>query len=193
MPKSPNWLFETFDYWYEKAYKEAPIDELIKELKLITLQKYDLKLEIEWLKKCILTLNSPVVFSHNDLYGNNIMVREDNSINKLTICDFEFASYIYRGYDLGFLFTFWDRKKFIEDIPFPSDKIIKEFLSIYLDECVKLHGKEYLNDTRNTISHLMSELKVFILTFFMMYLTCCLQINSDHKNMRKSSLMVSFI
>jgi thiamine kinase-like enzyme len=51
-------------------------------------------------KATLLSLNSPVVLSHNDLLHANIMMLEDGS---LQLIDFEYGGTNYRGFDLGVL------------------------------------------------------------------------------------------
>ncbi|KAF7806371.1 putative ethanolamine kinase [Senna tora] len=55
--------------------------------------------EIMELKELTSHLNSPVVFAHNDLLSGNIMTNDEE--DKLYIIDYEYASYNYRGYDIG--------------------------------------------------------------------------------------------
>ncbi|OVA00450.1 Choline/Ethanolamine kinase [Macleaya cordata] len=57
---------------------------------------YDAVNELKDLTDC---LNSPVVYSHNDLLSGNLMVTDDEE--KLYFIDFEYGSYSYRGYDIG--------------------------------------------------------------------------------------------
>ena len=62
------------------------------------------------------TVNSPIVFSHNDLQGGNILCRQltekeerigrsstddSNCEGRLTVIDFEFCSYNFRAYDIA--------------------------------------------------------------------------------------------
>lgn len=44
---------------------------------------------------------SPVVFCHNDLFRGNILVDEDSEVS---LIDFEYSSFNYRGYDIGNFF-----------------------------------------------------------------------------------------
>jgi choline/ethanolamine kinase len=109
--KTGNWVFETFDSFYEIAYQKFPINQLIEECNCETLKKHDLKKEIQWLKNCVKETNSPIVFCHNDFRGSNIMVTDPNNNNigdkkdRITLCDFEYSSYGYRGYDFGCIFS----------------------------------------------------------------------------------------
>ncbi|KAF1870591.1 hypothetical protein Lal_00025853 [Lupinus albus] len=43
-------------------------------------------------------LNSPVIFSHNDLLSANIMINDED---KIYFIDYEYASYNYRGFDIA--------------------------------------------------------------------------------------------
>ena len=59
------------------------------------------------------TVNSPIVFSHNDLQGGNILLRhdlgdkDDNMDAKLVVIDYEFCSYNYRAFDIANHFHEW--------------------------------------------------------------------------------------
>ncbi|OIV98213.1 hypothetical protein TanjilG_18752 [Lupinus angustifolius] len=44
-------------------------------------------------------LNSPVIFSHNDLLSGNMMINDEE--DKLYFIDYEYASYNYRGFDIA--------------------------------------------------------------------------------------------
>ena len=65
--------------------------------------------EIDWLLAFIKVVDSPVVFSHNDINTGNILVREDGSNNwdPVVFIDYEFASYNYRGFDIANHFNEW--------------------------------------------------------------------------------------
>jgi thiamine kinase-like enzyme len=54
-------------------------------------------------------VNSPVVFSHNDLQEGNILIRPEFECenDKLVLIDFEYCSYNYRGFDLANHFCEW--------------------------------------------------------------------------------------
>ncbi|CAL0320078.1 unnamed protein product [Lupinus luteus] len=55
--------------------------------------------EIVELKGLTDRLNSPVIFSHNDLLSANIMINDDE--DKIYFIDYEYASYNYRGFDIA--------------------------------------------------------------------------------------------
>ena len=75
-------------------------------------------------RKFLPTVNSPIVFSHNDLQGGNILCKEsgedgahgnggnssDTSAeweNRLVVIDFEFCSYNYRAFDIANHWSEW--------------------------------------------------------------------------------------
>jgi choline/ethanolamine kinase len=73
-------------------------------------------------RKFIQTVNSPIVFSHNDLQGGNILCRqlsqedEEKGIReadtpeferRLTVIDFEFCSYNFRAFDIANHWAEW--------------------------------------------------------------------------------------
>jgi virulence-associated protein VapD len=176
--KNGNWIFETFDSFYEMAYKKFPINEMIEEFNCETFKKYDLKEEIEWLENCVKEINSPIVFCHNDFRGSNIMVTESNNNNeseneKIILCDFEYSSYCYRGIDLGSIFAEWGRSwnDFMKLHHFPNDSTIMTFIDEYISESVKILGKEYSTKESNSLEQLLKEVKVFVLVSNMFFVT----------------------
>jgi len=184
--KTGNWIFSTFDTFYETAYQNFPINDLIEECNCQTLKSYDLKQEIQWIKNVILQTDSPIVFNHNDFRGSNIMVTgvENNNIDevkdKLTLCDFEYSSYGYRGIDFGTIFAEWGRTmndyKTLHN--FPEDSVIKPFIDSYIDESVQIHGIEYSADKKNSVEQLLKEVKVFTLVSNIFMVVICLK-NDD--------------
>ncbi|CAB3405747.1 unnamed protein product [Caenorhabditis bovis] len=77
----------------------------------------ELENELDFVDDFLLQCNSPVVFSHNDLQEGNILLIDGYQIDEngvvtdqngkvteaepLTLIDFEYCSYNYRGFDLG--------------------------------------------------------------------------------------------
>ncbi|KAE8654525.1 putative ethanolamine kinase [Hibiscus syriacus] len=59
--------------------------------------------EATQLKELTGLLNAPVVFAHNDLLSQNLMLNDEQE--KPYIIDFEYGSYNYRGFDIGNYFN----------------------------------------------------------------------------------------
>ncbi|KAJ0183016.1 hypothetical protein K1T71_000992 [Dendrolimus kikuchii] len=82
LSKEPNWVWKTMGKWLKTAKEERLAgttpgkneeeQRIIKYLKTVDFDK-----EIEWLKKFIATVDSPVVFCHNDMQEGNILMLED--------------------------------------------------------------------------------------------------------------------
>ncbi|XP_072948568.1 choline/ethanolamine kinase isoform X2 [Epargyreus clarus] len=82
LSKEPNWLWKTMGKWLKTVkeerlhsqvtWKTEEEEQIINRLKSVDLEK-----EIEWLKKFIATVDSPVVFCHNDMQEGNILLLED--------------------------------------------------------------------------------------------------------------------
>ncbi|CAL1269132.1 unnamed protein product [Larinioides sclopetarius] len=67
--------------------------------KSVIAPKDKLKEEIECLKEHLVKLESPVVFSHNDLLLKNIIYNREK--DEVTFIDYEYADYNYQGFDIG--------------------------------------------------------------------------------------------
>jgi choline/ethanolamine kinase len=121
-----------------------------KRVKLQRLMTFDLALELDTLKSLLSKVHSPVVFCHNDLQEGNILFVEDHADSskgdapswRLRPIDFEYASYNYRGFDIGNHFCEWCYDYTVSTPPyfaarlpdFPSREQQLAFLRSYLDE-----------------------------------------------------------
>ncbi|CAH0601976.1 unnamed protein product [Chrysodeixis includens] len=99
--KEPNYIWKTMGKWL-KTVKEERLSPTTQgkneeEQRMIkTLKAVDFDKEIEWLKKFLATLESPVVFCHNDMQEGNILLLEDNA---QTSTDEEISSLFLHSYD----------------------------------------------------------------------------------------------
>lgn len=106
-PKPSPSLVSTMHRWLKMAteifQKGVPASkrkdpQIIKEEKQLWLQMANVPWdkEVEWLLAHLDKLSSPIVFCHNDVQEGNII-----SDKCLTLIDFEYAGYNYRGFDFG--------------------------------------------------------------------------------------------
>ncbi|KAK7354279.1 hypothetical protein VNO80_19738 [Phaseolus coccineus] len=88
------------DVWkfFEKA-SGLEYDDSEKQKTYEAISFKELHDEIVELKELCDLLKSPVIFAHNDLLSGNIMINCEE--DKLYFIDYEYASYNYRGYDIG--------------------------------------------------------------------------------------------
>ncbi|XP_054157301.1 choline/ethanolamine kinase-like [Oppia nitens] len=162
--KTTHWLFRYFDDNYSEDNEMFDMPALIKETNSETLQKFDLRLELDWLKNTIVKFDSPVTFTHVDFQTSNIMVTENDGI---VLCDFEYSCYGYRGYDFGSIFIEWGKKFWgdnqNDDKPqeFADDSQIVPFLEWYILESTKLLGDKFAKDPRNNVNRMLREVKLF--------------------------------
>ncbi|CAG2056077.1 unnamed protein product, partial [Timema podura] len=116
--KEPHWFWDTINRWKESAEATLNSDEplgpatkdIIKKIKV-----YNFTIEIDWLRKHLTTVDSPVFFCHNDLQEGNILLCEEKknstqqimSTAQLVVIDFEYCAYNYRGFDVANHFLEW--------------------------------------------------------------------------------------
>ncbi|XP_054156456.1 choline/ethanolamine kinase-like [Oppia nitens] len=176
--KSGNWVFETFDNSYDEANRLFDLKSLYDECNCQTFKAHDLNDEIQWIKDKITELDSPIVFTHVDFRGSNIMVTDEND---LILCDFEYSCYGYRGYDFGTLFAEWGKNffDFLKAQNFPNDNTIKPFIDVYIEEMIRLKGKTFTDDKRNTFEHILKEIKLFTLAANMFVITLSIKSNES--------------
>ncbi|KAI4344113.1 hypothetical protein L6164_011381 [Bauhinia variegata] len=91
-------LWNVICKFFEKA-SALEFDDIEKQKRYEKLSFKEVHDEIMELKELTGRLNSPVVFAHNDLLSGNIMINDEEG--KLYFIDYEYASYNYRGFDIG--------------------------------------------------------------------------------------------
>lgn len=90
-----------------------------------------LRAELALLKNICSKLNSPAVFSHNDLLGGNIIVNDKSDVIKFI--DFEYAGTNYQAFDIANHFNEW--AGFEADYTrYPTKEVQYEFYKTYLRE-----------------------------------------------------------
>src|SRR5699024_8669503 len=105
----------------------------------------------------------------------------DGSTSKeLFLVDFDYATYNYRGYDLGRYFSNYRHEEdMFGNEGFPADEEMNLFLDAYREECGRLQGDHYLQAEINSIEQLIKEAKVFALKAFSEYVFCIMMYTLD--------------
>ncbi|KJE91772.1 choline/ethanolamine kinase [Capsaspora owczarzaki ATCC 30864] len=92
-------LFNTLEKWMSiipESFEDNPTkDKKYKE-------KFSLpqiRQELQQLRTVLEGLNSPIVFSHNDLLCKNVLFHAES--DAVHFIDYEYANYSYRGFDIG--------------------------------------------------------------------------------------------
>ncbi|CAG2168873.1 unnamed protein product [Oppiella nova] len=146
------------------SFKEGVVYEEIQKQKLQAFVEMDLLAEMAWLRQVVVDLNSPVVFSHNDLNRRNILVvkgDENNNQNlDLYLIDFDWSNYMYRGADLGDYFANWCQQELdFGGNDFPDDQQLLPFIDAYITEMSLLCDDSYAKHEINSRETLLKESK----------------------------------
>lgn len=188
--KDPTWLRENLNQWlkqvrtYERK-SDQPVSDLEKEL-----LAFDFEREIETMFDLLNTVESPIVFSHNDLQEGNILIPSDENItlasatqfsknmvkqfeNHIVFIDFEFCSYNQRGFDLGnhFCERMFDYSNpewphyFYYPNEYPDDEAKLFFIREYLKQSKQLS----YNEAVDTEEHILMEADYFTLSSHLMW------------------------
>ncbi|KRT82156.1 phosphotransferase [Oryctes borbonicus] len=135
---------------------------------LLKLPKKDvIQKELNELKEKLLKLESPVLFTHNDLLLGNVIFTE--STNKITFIDYEYANYNYQAYDIGNHFAEFIGVEEVDSSLYPNKELQMDWLRHYLNEYV---GEE--NVTEFLIEKLYVEVNQFALASNMFWGIWCL-------------------
>lgn len=158
------------------AYRDLPVEKIIRDAEspLPALSKYDIRKDIVWLRKTIEELNPPLVFSHNDFLGNNILLTEPKG--EIALIDLEYASYGSRGFDLSVLLSQWGLAgNDYENLDMPEEAVMEHFLTLYLEGAEKLameNGEsksEFASKRENSLKYLLYETKLMLCLFFLFW------------------------
>lgn len=161
--KQNRWLFDTLDKYVCQIPSVRLDDVTDKNFHMAEkLLSFDFIAEVEWLKKFLSRVHSPIVFCHNDVQGGNILLKRDDEGNaaedkkskrrdratsstkcdedRVMLIDFEFADYNFRGFDLANHLVEYMYDYTNDDFPFynkfkqnsPSKERQLNFFSAYL-------------------------------------------------------------
>ena len=154
--------------------------------------KIDFESEIEYLLGVIVSLNPPVVFSHNDINTGNILVKEDlKDSDPVVLIDYEFASYNYRGFDLANHFNEWMYDYRRKDFPYyyrntnnyPSKEEQRAWVETYLATFRERQAQVRENnpveggqvEDTSSVSRVLREVEVFSLASHLLWSLWCLR------------------
>ncbi|XP_054161784.1 choline/ethanolamine kinase-like [Oppia nitens] len=205
--RTGDWFRQFVDSQLTKANRLFPLADMFVRLDTKNLMTVDLKKECQWLHRCLAAVNSPVVFAHNDFRGANVLVHEladddggggcdtdgqQSVVDRqlLTLCDFEYSCYGYRGFDFGAIFEDWGRTETNNIGGNVSDETLRKFMTSYLDESVRIGGMAYREDSMvNTVDHLVREAKVFLMAQQMFFIMFCLATEEMPYNKTKDQIL----
>ncbi|BFZ15776.1 hypothetical protein BsWGS_18815 [Bradybaena similaris] len=107
--KKPRWFKSLVRGWIQDIQKNIESNSNIIDTLLKLAPSFDLETEFNELLTEARKLNCPIVFCHNDLQGGNFLLAEKATQDtpKITIIDWEYGHYNYRGFDLGNHFNEW--------------------------------------------------------------------------------------
>ncbi|XP_060576210.1 LOW QUALITY PROTEIN: choline/ethanolamine kinase-like [Ruditapes philippinarum] len=141
--KEPRFLNDTMDKWLKETkgiLMSVHSDQDEHYMRIF--RDFNLEQELQTLKEILSRVESPVVFSHNDLQEGNILYNRNCPDREkcLTVIDWEYCSYNYRGYDFGNHFMEWCYNYNVTEYPYfsytehfyPTREQQYEFFKAYL-------------------------------------------------------------
>lgn len=194
--KSADTLNGVYERWFgflKQSYLTGKVRQEIDRSDRELLKKYNFVDEMNWLKRVITKLDSPIVFSHNDFNRRNILIQKskDSSDERIFLIDFDWTTYNYRGADFGQYYADWgqeDTEWAYHD--FPSDEEMSVFINAYIKRMTEIFGDSYAKQEINSLEHLIKESKVHAMNAFVRNIVYCIQkVNDDQE---KDQFMVSF-
>ncbi|XP_071549990.1 choline/ethanolamine kinase isoform X2 [Panulirus ornatus] len=110
--KEPSWIWNTMGKWLisgQEFLSKKPSINGVEPHIIERLQNINFDKEMDYLKNVVSKAQSPVVFAHNDMQEGNILMKTDTKSHgdHISLIDFEYCSYNYRGFDLANHFCEW--------------------------------------------------------------------------------------
>jgi ethanolamine kinase len=107
LPRTPT-LWGVIAQWLEQA-QQLEFTDAAKAAAYAQLDFRAMAAEIQGLHQLCDAMESPVVFGHNDLLSGNLLVAQEPGFDPaaadldrpVTVIDFEYGAYTYRGFDIG--------------------------------------------------------------------------------------------
>ncbi|ESO03956.1 hypothetical protein HELRODRAFT_79532 [Helobdella robusta] len=123
-------LFETIHKWMKNIpCHEHPMPQ--------RWSKQRLECEVDLLEHHLSSLNSPVVFCHNDLLPKNIIY--DADLKKVSFIDFEYTFFNYQAFDIGNFFCEFAGMTEVDYNLYPSREFQMKWLTIFLETYNNFH------------------------------------------------------
>ncbi|KAI8784068.1 choline/ethanolamine kinase-like isoform X1 [Biomphalaria glabrata] len=151
--KKPRWFKSLVRGWIRDIQNNLDSNSVTMSRLQEKCPLFNMDTEFNELLKMANDLNCPIVFCHNDLQGGNILLADKATPQtpRMTIIDWEYGHYNYRGFDLGNHFNEWMFDYTMTDKPgfsfvcsnFPSKEKQFQFFKTYL----KASGKEEITPT----------------------------------------------
>lgn len=139
-----------------------------------------LETEINSLKEHLISLESPVIFSHNDLLLKNVIYNKEK--DEVTFIDYEYADYNYQAYDIGNHFCEFAGVEKYDPNLYPDKEFQMRWLKVYL-EAWYYENEWSLDDiTDETVEHLYIQVNKFALAAHVLWGTWAL-IQSAHSTL----------
>jgi len=169
MDHSPS-LYSTLLRWVSNARNvRLKTNNNQQNQKLLSTLNMDLiEREIVDIQHRLKVVNSPIVFCHNDLNAGNMLL---DSKGNISVIDYEYGSYNYRGFDLGNFFCEWTMNYKVQNYPkfkihselWPSQQNQIEFFHEYISETKQLQGLNNPKVTEAEIRALQQETEQYAL------------------------------
>lgn len=176
--KKPRWMFSVIKRWISEIQNnfsghstKEKVDDNSHDT-ILKLQAIDMQKECDNLMDIVSQVDSPVVFCHNDLQEGNILYdpTQREPSKEMTIIDWEYGNYNYRGFDLGNHFCEWaigyfDDSFVMEPQRYPSREQQYSFFRHYL----KAWGQEVV--TEEDLRKMYTEVNTFALASHFLWAT----------------------
>ena len=103
-------LWSTIDKWFNVA-SAIEFDNRVEAARVRALKFSWIQDQIATLREDLESVESPVVFAHNNLLPKNILMKEHSfnpeSWPEIQLTTFEYTEYNFRGFDIGNHFNEW--------------------------------------------------------------------------------------
>ncbi|KAG4073901.1 hypothetical protein HA402_014106 [Bradysia odoriphaga] len=147
-------------------------------------ENFDVKSEIQWLRKVEQRVSGRIVTISGDLNKNNILIRDepDKFGERVMMIDYELAARDYRGRDIGQIFSYkvFEMKDGYFNVccEYPDEAWRRSFVTEYLKQTKSLNYFEW-DEKLDSVDHVLMEGECFVFHSFHMIVGFFMNQNED--------------
>ncbi|RWS01111.1 choline/ethanolamine kinase-like protein, partial [Dinothrombium tinctorium] len=164
-------LFKNFIEMVEKVNLECDLIKIDAKFREISkpLLEFQVMEEVKWMSEIAPLINSRIVFVHNDLNFNNMILKDkfDSKNDRIMFLDYEWSKYTYRGVDLAYFLVEHQFRVYTNEngtrVDYFKVQNLNEIKETFVQEYIKAMKTHHfeMNDQLDSLNHILEEIEFF--------------------------------
>ena len=108
--------------------------------------------------------------------------------NGIVLSDFDYSVYGYLGYEFSWFFMQFEKR--VENMfEFKYSSVVRQFIGSYVKQCEQIYGTEYYANPINSLQHIITETKRFLLGAIMNSVIFMIKIGANFHTKEQTRLV----